>query len=570
MATSSLPGWEFAFSIPHIRNYIIARLSARDRRSCSRVCWEFYHLFTPLVWNSIKIDRWYYFKDFRDRAQLSNGQVLIQNQRWIHSLSSIYGLVWQNFIHTDDNIQDEPVSTINGHVVFGPAPLPQTRYILRASLENLTVLRALSTFKDSFQNRCTLPYIEQILAIVELSPNLQSFELATLPPDFQPEHIWRLSNILRAHRSLKEFVFQYRHILYCKYFQTILWGCWNLERVKITADVYEQYRHTPADDLSQMQAHDFAIWWAEHRSTPNNQNPEDICFAVKELDLTSLYSGHAVKVSLPFLRRCHNLERLRLSRVYMVTILQEIAADMRKYWPALEHIDLRGMLPIRNLSDKTQAELVASCGTRNRYGGLRSLIMFPSLEPCPISVATLLSVHATSLETLDLVGFYMESAELQTLLCSCPGLKHFIALCRREDDLSNIRPLPDGRDLILYAKDLDPRQDWVCQRLETLRLRYANGKVAAESAVPAAIQKQIGKLTRLRDLRLGRVVIYDETEALGSKLEEACKNMDDAIRVFSGLTDLERLELRGMERLIDATVLKAARKNWRKIQWIQF
>ncbi|KAF9386354.1 hypothetical protein CPB97_003817 [Podila verticillata] len=146
-----------------------------------------------------------------------------------------------------------------------------------------------------------LPYIEHILAIVELSPKLHMFKLAALPPDFQPKNIWQLSNILCAHRSLKEFVFRYRHILYCKYFQIILWGCWNIERLKITADVYEQYQHTTADDLSLMQVHDFALWWTEHRSTPSNTSPEDVCFAVKELDLTSLYSGHAIKVSLPFL-----------------------------------------------------------------------------------------------------------------------------------------------------------------------------------------------------------------------------------------------------------------------------
>lgn len=147
-------------------------------------------------------------------------------------------------------------------------------------------------------------------------------------------------------------------------------------------------------------------------------------------------------------------------------------------------------------------------------------------------MATLLSTHAMSLETLDLVGFHMESAHLQTLLCSCPCLRHFIALCEREDDLSNIRPLPDERDLILYAKDMDPRQDWVCQWLETFRIRYANRSTAVESTVPTAIKRQIGKLTHLRDLRLGRVTIFDETESLRPNVGEAFKNMDEAIRVF--------------------------------------
>ncbi|KAI9242859.1 MAG: hypothetical protein BYD32DRAFT_431807 [Podila humilis] len=125
-----------------------------------------------------------------------------------------------------------------------------------------------------------------------------------------------------------------------------------------------------------------------------NNFKDNVCFAVKELDLTSLYSGHAVKVSPPFLRRCHNLEKLRLGRVYIVPTLREIAADIRICWPALEHIDLRAMLPIRNSSDQTQAELLVACGARNQYGELRTLIMFPSLEPCPISVTTLMSTHA--------------------------------------------------------------------------------------------------------------------------------------------------------------------------------
>ncbi|KAF9305570.1 hypothetical protein BGZ74_009721 [Mortierella antarctica] len=585
----SISGRELALTIPHIREYIIHHLAAKDIRRCTRVSWEFHHLFAPYLWRFLSISRRYCFNSLRDRISAYDERTLAERQSKIHTLSSIYGETWDLFLERIDT---------SSHILD-----PTTRlYALRAPFSNLTVLRALSTPKvvGVSYNNCV--YVPQFLTLIEHSLRLHELEMSYIGPGHSTQ-IARLAEIIRGHPSLKKFKLSTQYIL-CHLYRKLLWGCWNMDRVDLTMLVYVGYKNGQADEIchSADDEKEFDTWFSQHRMPHRDTSESDIKgkgkkeldpvlpeFKVKELYLYSRQSSHETGATFPFLRRCPHLERLRLPQVWNQTVLTEFARMVPISLPKLAHLDLQSLDGSRQPNDANEAALFAAC---SHHGGLRSVAMSHTHVALPETMDALVRLHGASLESLDLVGCYkVSSTHVQQLLTHCASLRSFVAVC---ETLIRPEPLwwtsrPTKADPSLQPHDVEYAEDWACLGLRTLRLQFSCGDVstverqASRAGIPRAIQRQIGRLEKLQDLRLCRDVSagrgfkdlsetsFDEIENWEkATLARGKENMEDALAIFSCLHELETLELRHLKEFVNPLSVRLVRKEWSKIRWVHY
>ncbi|KAG0342195.1 hypothetical protein BG000_006329 [Podila horticola] len=593
MAMSSHPsisGRELALTIPHIRECIIFQLSAKDIHRCSRVSWEFHHLFAPYQWRSLSITRRYSFNSLRDKIRASDENTLAERQSKIHTLSSIYGATWDLFLERID-----PCS----HPLGSSTPL----YALRTPFSNLTVLRALSTPKVVGISYNNCDYVPQLLTLVEHSHRLHELEMSYIGQGHSIQ-IAHLAKIIRDHPSLKNFKLSTQYIL-CHLYRKLLWGCWNMERVELTMLVYVDYENGLADETchSVDDEKEFDTWFAQNRMPHRDASESDSDikgkgkelnpilpeFKLKELYLYSRQCSHETGATFPFLRRCPHLERLRLPQVWSQAVLTGFAHMVSTSWPKLAHLDLHGLDTIRSPNDANEAALFTAC---SHHGGLRSVSMSRSHVALPETMAALIGLHGASLESVDLVGCCkVSSAHVQQLLSGCPNLRSFVAVC---ETLVRPEPLwwtsrPTKADPSLQPHDVEYAEDWACVGLRTLRLQFSCGNMstrerqASRAGIPRAIQQQIGRLEKLQDLRLCRDVSvgggfkdlaetsFEEIENWEkATLSRGKENMKDALSIFSSLHELETLELRHLKEFVDPLSVRLIRKEWSKIRWVHY
>ncbi|KAG0021110.1 hypothetical protein BGZ81_009074 [Podila clonocystis] len=581
-----MSGRELAFTIPHIRQCIIQYLDAKDIRRCTRVSWEFHHLFALYLWRFLSISRRYYFNSLRDKIHVSDEHTLAEVQSKIHTLSSIYGETWDLFL--------ERINSSSSYPLDPTTPL----YALRAPFSNLTVLRALSTPKT-----VGILYVPQLLTLIEHSHRLYELEMSYIGQGHSIQ-IARLAEIIRRHPSLKNFKLSTQHIL-CHLYRKLLWGCWNMERVELTMLVYVHYQNGQADETcnSVDDEKEFDNWFTQHHmphldTSESNSvfkgkgkecNPMLPEFKVKELYLYSRQFSHERGATFPFLRRCPRLERLRLPQVWSHTVLTEFARMVPTSWPKLTHLDLQGLDVCRNTNDANEAALLIAC---SHHGGLRFVAMSHSHVALPQTMDALFRLHGASLESLDLVGCYkVSSAHMQLLLSGCPNLRSFVAVC---ETLIRPQPLwwssrPTAADPSLQPHDVENAEDWACLGLRKLRLQFSCGDIstverqASRAGIPRAIQQQIGRLEKLQDLRLCREMSagagfkdLDETnfEEIENwekaTLARGRENMEDALAIFSCLHELETLEFRHLKEFVDPLSVRLVKREWSMIRWVHY
>ncbi|KAG0085992.1 hypothetical protein BGZ92_008547 [Podila epicladia] len=582
----SIFGRELALTIPHIRDYIIRHLDAKDIRRCTRVSWEFHDLFAPYLWRFLSISRRYCFNSLRDRIGAYDERTLAERQSKIHTLSSIYGETWDLFLERIDT---------SSHTLD-----PTTRlYALRAPFSNLTVLRALSTSKVVGVSYNNYVYIPQLLTLIEHSLRLHELEMSYIGPGHST-HIARLAEIIRDHSSLKKFKLSTQYML-CHLYRKLLWSCWNMQRIELTMLVYVGYKNGQADEIchSADDEKEFDIWFSQHRMPHRDTSESDTKgkakneldlvlpeFKVKELYLYSRQSSHETGATFPFLRRCPHLERLRLPQVWTQAVLTEFARMVPISLPKLVHLDLQCLDGNRQPNDANEAALFAAC---SHHGGLRSVAMSHAHFALPETMGALIRLHGASLESLDLVGCYkVSSAHVQQLLSSCPNLRSFVAVC---ETLIRPQPLwwtsrPTKADPSLQPHNVEYADDWACLGLRVLRLQFSLSTVerqASRAGIPRAIQLQIGRLEKLQDLRLCRDVSagggfkdlaetsFDEIENWEkATLARGKENMEDALAIFSCLHELETLELRHLKEFVNPLSIRLVRKEWSKIRWVHY
>ncbi|KAG0342194.1 hypothetical protein BG000_006328 [Podila horticola] len=588
---------QLAFSLPHICDDIASNLSKKDIRRCTLVSRDFHQLFFPYTWKSLSISRRCIYNSLRDKIRSSHGQALFKNQHRIQKLSSIYGETWDLFLEKTDPLLETTLAatTLHGASNTEDAPIPQ--YILRAPFANLTVLHALSTAKFVGVNYKNSSHIHQLLAIIQQSPRLLELEMIKFCSDVSMQ-IARLAYIVREHRSLRILKIKMTS-MDCSLYRKLLWASWNLERLEITSrvDVVHNPILPPVVCSSEDDEREFDAWIALNRpdvyaATASDMNQGKVVFRLKEFYLFFGQFDHEIGATFPFLRRCHDLKRLRLPRIYSRRAMVELAEQIPDNWPSLEHLDMGTQDPGRQTGDEFEARILAACASdKSRSGGLKSLVVAPSHFTIPQSMRMILDHHSATLVHLDLVGCYkVEGHVLQDLLSSCPHLKSFVALCEER-----IRPspvmwtmVPVHDDPTLKGRDVEYAADWVCLGLESLRLKMSSGDMSTaedrsnRAGLPRMIMWQIKHLKQLRDLRLcledytWRDSAFREDEDSEIASWEAViesygtKNVGDALHAFEDLEDLETLELRNMKDYVDPARLKSSRQHWKKLKWVHY
>ncbi|KAG0048924.1 hypothetical protein BGZ83_006190 [Gryganskiella cystojenkinii] len=127
-----------------------------------------------------------------------------------------------------------------------------------------------------------------------------------------------------------------------------------------------------------------------------------------------------------------------------------------------------------------------------------------------------------------------------------------------------------------------------------------------EEVLPRVFYERLGELTQLEDLRLkfcpgltwsinsgtedgmnpttmtgmsenGNTISNNtenstrlQEEDMSMRVTKARENMSRALKTFSGLKQLQKLELRGLKEYIDKDAVWRARRQWKNIQWVHF
>ncbi|KAF9389477.1 hypothetical protein CPC16_005773 [Podila verticillata] len=303
----------------------------------------------------------------------------------------------------------------------------------------------------------------------------------------------------------------------------------------------------------------------------------------------------------PFLRLCSKLERFAMPNMYSISDINNVATILASTATGLRHLDLR----TTDFHPSYAAALIHACR------GLETFIGSRLRRQAQLVVDALLE-HRDTLRVLGLEKTHsgiMTGAMLQSLLCACPNLDTFSALSARVEGKIEARIDPVVRGLDLEPPD-GQEMSWACDRLRVLKLQFesqigvfqdqlpqdGNIHFLREKAgcvahlieiVPPALIVQLGRLTDLEELHLGRTTdsLFDPEvvqrpsahsgkEALDREnqrqLEMHRENVSQLLRALSTLKNMKRLELRGLKEFIDRDELKKARTHWKQIEWVSY
>ncbi|KAF9188287.1 hypothetical protein BGZ51_000681 [Haplosporangium sp. Z 767] len=293
------------------------------------------------------------------------------------------------------------------------------------------------------------------------------------------------------------------------------------------------------------------------------------------------------KAFLQVLKRSPLLNTMHLEWDDAKWFCKELPSVIRSHCTKLRHL----RLIFAPYEDEDLAQLIDSCAS-----GWKSLIMpmrqeFDSFGP--LSTAALLK-HCHSLEDLCLNGCEsIPSDALQNILCSAPNLKRFIAM-------PMYAGMPGG--LELKAQDMI-RSEWACTGLETLRFIISDiprpdigaktngnplvgplhsGTMEKSRAIQREVYKQLGRLTKLRELGLGQPYEMDGQWSRMMENEnedEYCDDTDTQLgrqyecldfTLASGLDELKNLKQLteiGLQGMAVGFFDGPAEQEWAKKHW---
>lgn len=297
--------------------------------------------------------------------------------------------------------------------------------------------------------------------------------------------------------------------------------------------------------------------------------------------------------------RSKNLEALQIQYAGLLRRAMEIAATLRLHCPRLVELHL---LSYSGHTDEAMQTLLGATTFGWRTLGLPYTPKLNSVVG-PAVAAKMLD-HASTLENVRLDGYPALSSEfLQRLLCSAPNLKRFDVIAR-DRSYWNERGL--NAEHIVSSS-----QDWVCLFLESFKCRIGNiprpdvtkrtngrpfsnddpmhsGSMEDSRAVQRAIYRQLGRLTKLKTLILGRDDVdydqdvemyesYSEGEYFGggstvqAGYQYECLDMtiESGMDLMGGLKDLRHLELDAMAVGVDLKAWIGAEGDlvWMKENW---
>ncbi|KAF9313986.1 hypothetical protein BG003_004652 [Podila horticola] len=433
-------------------------------------------------------------------------------------------------------------------------------------MRNLTVLR--------------MPYSHsKVVSMLEALPGLRDLEL--FPLGSSPDCLPGLLSAIASHARLRSVKLAYAYSLIPTQLGWVLWSFARLESISLSITVHEQGLSTFTAEQQQQLDRISA-------TAPS-------CPTVKELELESVFFNVDHTVFVTFLHQCRHLESISLPNIPDSASTPDYAAIFTTAKARIRHLDAHR----ESRSGASLAAMIqASVGLR-WFRGAR-------VQNSPQSVVDALLEHRETLEEVDLTYTgtnELTGAMLQALLCACPRLQSFVAMKRLNKD----HPIMDRHlDPVLAASDMvtttatattgEHSLDWACMDLRKLTIRFMpnvdilpnrimadeieQGSAKHIPVIPRVLIEQLGRLSKLEDLRLGYVARakvqrsadvspMGPTEDRG-QMVEGMQTVSEAVADLAVLDRLKRLELRNLKKFVDHRALQATRKtHWRNMEQCQ-
>ncbi|KAF9948096.1 hypothetical protein BGZ72_009937 [Mortierella alpina] len=155
-------------------------------------------------------------------------------------------------------------------------------------------------------------------------------------------------------------------------------------------------------------------------------------------------------------------------------------------------------------------------------------------------------------------GTWLIDPELEMvreLLQMCPFLERMVFPKLIEQDvITHLAPV----DMAVVPEE----PGWGCKDLETLLLGYSGEDTSI--GIPEVLWRQIGQLSKLKDLRLHR---YASDK--GPLVKER-GSVRQALCSWMALSNLRRLELRALNAFVDEALVNQVREQWEGLEWVRY
>ncbi|KAF9105468.1 hypothetical protein BGX27_009609, partial [Mortierella sp. AM989] len=419
-----------------------------------------------------------------------------------------------------------------------------------------------------------------LLSVIENCPNLQVLELGYLDLTNDGSLPRLLSAIRKKGRMLQDLsIGTFAYIKY-KYIPSIIWSCAAVSRLALDITIYEYSdQHTPEEKPQlQAMAREALLGGigsgSESGSGSEFPSRQEIHgddktfvtgleFAWTDLHLPFQTHDGDLEVLFAVLPNCPRLRRLTIPGIGQDLAPKVLPILTTKILPSLEHLDFRYVDSDYSEGYTSIPQILVACP------GLRSVIMGKEIARPQESIQSLIVGSGNSLESVTLVSSRdIRSEDIKLILRSCPLLKKFDALRSGHHGIPESPTLENLEDrymdpfLTIQEHEMFGSESlgWVCNDLEILRLRYGNPHW--NLSIPATLRQQISRLTKLKDLRL-HCIAYSKNKIAGQD------GVQEALREWATLIDLEALELRNFRPLLEPGELNRVYQQWPKLRWIQ-
>ncbi|KAG0025486.1 hypothetical protein BGZ81_007122 [Podila clonocystis] len=370
----------------------------------------------------------------------------------------------------------------------------------------------------------------------------------------------------------------------------ILLSCGNLDKILIKVSM----GNTEVPELSMANVEGpvptHANILAEIVELAGSESPS---FKIRELEINS-----GIRLGDPLfllLGLCPNIERFTVPSSYywsqiltdaVAEVVTELAFRVRSTMKLLRHLDMG----VSGMHGQYAADIIKACSHLITYVGLHD-----QREP-QIAISALQSMHRDTLTVVDLCAsglVWTAVGVLQSFLCSCPNLSSFTAM----------GPL-DSRKTHPYKGYIVPDEQrqqevaersssslWMCKGLKELKLTFKSrcwtggprelregeheqGSVydldSQVEYVPESLIEQLGSLTMLQELWLGRVpsllegaeyTFWDLTE----EQVETGRKQASHLLALSTLPWIRRLEFQGLREVMNDDEIEDAKQFWKHV-----
>ncbi|KAG0009521.1 hypothetical protein BGZ80_002306 [Entomortierella chlamydospora] len=520
------------FDLPHVIDFIGLHLSKKDLANCTLVSKAFNRKFKPLLWRNITCH-----------------QTITNRKPPLYCKNAV---------------------AANGHLI---RKLDIPDFSFGGTFEMIAALAFPCT------NLCELNIsvnehtrLGQVVDLVERNPLLRSCHILTgCLREIKP--LKRVIQVIRKHQALVHLALKGHYNLGVTSYRTLL-QCLpsNLQSLELYWSINRQNKTIPYIRN--------AKWRGSYPNLRSISMPMD--------------DEDDQKVTLPFLKRCPALENIKIlermsvggqAKDNLIDLLGNAQlfprlTDVSWNYGALNESDWKSFIPLMQGRIRSFSADLNDFDVESNSSFARSLVPYWS-------------------SALEVVRFQRQvdisSKDIQLILTTCANLKTFsvFAACHDESVVTNLSGL--------HVADFNPETrdstNWVCLQLENLELAFTdfypeeydewedidepstldNSDLSDEADEEyldykpgrddvKRIYKQLGRLTKLRYLRVGWIYPeYPDEPQIGIDF-----SLDDGLRNLSGLKQLEVLDLSCLEQTaIDKAEIDWMKQNWPKLKWLK-